>query len=173
MPKCKVCQKEIDTSKDKWVKPYNREYLHADCYTDWNENKNNINITRPDEFWYYALTDYLIRDLKFPVNYEKMRSQWKNFLKKGFRPKGMYFTIRYLYFVQHNNPDKALGGIGLINEDTYKEAQTYWKELHDRQEALKASQPKEVKKIVIKREEKKKPKIKYDLSKIEEWENGR
>ena len=116
---------------------------------------------------------YLIRDLKFPVNYEKMRSQWKNFLKKGFRPKGMYFTIRYLYFVQHNNPDKALGGIGLINEDTYKEAQTYWKELHDRQEALKASQPKEVKKIVIKREEKKKPKIKYDLSKIEEWENGR
>lgn len=102
-----------------------------------------------------------------------MRSQWKNFLKKGFRPKGMYFTIRYLYFVQHNNPDKALGGIGLINEDTYKEAQAYWKDLHDRQEMLKAAKPKEVKKIVIKQEEKKKSKIKYDLSKIEEWENGR
>jgi hypothetical protein len=38
---------------------------------------------------------------------------------------------------------------------------------------LKAAKPKEVKKIVIKQEEKKKSKIKYDLSKIEEWENGR
>lgn len=145
-----------------------------DCYVDWNENKNNINITRPDEFWYYSLTDYLIRDLKFPgLDFQKLCSQWKNFLKKGFKAKGMYFTIRYLYFIQHNNPDKALGGIGLINEETYKEAKTYWTELHSKQEALKAEKPKDVKKIIIKQEEKKRSKTKYDLSKIEEWENGR
>lgn len=172
MPKCKVCQKEIDVAKDKWVKPYDREYLHTDCYTDWNENRNNINVTRSDEFWYYALTDYLIRELKFPgLDFKKMRSQWNNFLKKGFRPKGMYFTIRYLYFIQHNNPDKALGGIGLINEDTYKEAQEYWKTLHERQAALRAETPKPTKRTIVIKDNKRKSKIKYDLSKVKEYEN--
>lgn len=166
MPKCKVCNREIDLEHEKWVKPYNREYAHTNCYKDWNENKNNISIIRPNQFWYYALTDYLIRDLKLPVNFLKMRSQWNNFLPK-FTAKGMYFTIRYLYFIQHNNPDKASGGIGLINDNTYKEAQEYWQERYRKQMAFKEDNHGEIKKTIIVRQSQKRNKLRYNFSDVE------
>ena len=167
MPKCKVCNREIDLEKEKWIKPYNREYAHTQCYEDWKENKDNILVIRPNQFWYYALTDYLLRDLKFPVDFLKMRSQWNNFLAKGFTAKGMYLTVRYLYFIQHNNPDKAFGGIGLINEETYRNAQKYWQERYAKQMALKNNAREEPKKIVIVRQPKKKNKLRYSFSDVE------
>lgn len=164
---CKICSKEIDINNEhNWIVPTNRRYFHKDCYYDWEKNKNNILITRCDNFWYESLIDFVMKDLKLPnLNYPKMGSQWKNLQKKGFKPKGMYFTLRYLYLIKHSDPDKALGGIGLINKETYQEAQHYWIVQEQKKRNFMKSLETETKEhsvIHLKRQERKREKYNLD-----------
>ena len=70
---------------------------------------------------------YLKKDLYIPVDFGKFDSQWRNLIKKGRTPKGIYFTTRYFYEIEKGDKNKAQGGIGIIDY-IYSRATTYWAE---------------------------------------------
>ena len=60
-------------------------------------------------------------------DFGKFDSQWRNLIKKGRTPKGIYFTTRYFYEIEKGDKNKAQGGIGIIDY-IYSRATTYWAE---------------------------------------------
>lgn len=172
MPQCRICKKQIDEKYDDYVNPSNLEYFHKGCYKDWQEHKNDITAKRSEDFWLWSLQNYLYRELQMPdLDFKKFMSQWKNLQKQKFTPKGIYMTVRYIYFVKHQNPDKALGGIGIVNKENYQEATEYWQNLYQKQQAFQGK--KEAKKIIIQRPRVERKQKIYDLNDIEEWGHGR
>lgn len=137
--KCRVCGVRFDTDKideQEWIMPVPKYYYHRKCYEDWKSNKNNVKANNKEEdFWYESLVDYLYKDVKMPINFSKLNKQWKLFTSpnKGMTPKGIYFSMRYYYDVLHGNPEKALGGIGIVS-NIYKEAASYWVDLENKKE---------------------------------------
>lgn len=134
--KCRICKQQFDTnllSEEEWCQPTPRYYYHTKCYEDWKNNRNNVKASNSDEnFWYESLVDYMYQDLKIEMDFAKFYSQWQNYLKSGkYTPKGIYFTIRYCYEVQHYSADKAQGGIGIVPL-IYGEAAQYWVDLENR-----------------------------------------
>lgn len=142
---CRACRQYFDTDKlsvDEWIMPTPRHYYHTKCYADWKNNRTNIRVTgKPDEWYLEQLTEYLYQDLKIPVDFPKLSSQWKNFLaskKKQMTAKGIYFSMRYFYDVKHGDPQKAQGGIGII-PNIYEEATQYWINRENEQEGTIAA----------------------------------
>ena len=160
MAKCRICQKVLDLTYDDYVNPFPTEYYHKGCYKDWQEHKHDITAKRDENFWFWSLQSYLYRELHMPeIDFKK------------FTPKGIYLTVRYMYLIKHVNADKALGGIGIVNSDTYKEATSYWQDLYNKQHAFQGH--KEAKKIIIQRPRVERKQKIYDLNDIEEWNHGR
>jgi hypothetical protein len=132
---CRVCKKKIDIDvATDWVMPSKNWYYHVKCYNDWLKRKGerSLNIERTEDEWFELLKDYIWRDIKLPdINWTKVTSQWKNFLRQQYTPKGMYFAILYFYEVQHNNREASKGGIGIIPNIYYESAQ-YWSNLEQK-----------------------------------------
>lgn len=129
---CRICKKEIDRDTSiegvDWIQPSQNWYYHPKCYDDYAKKKKQIkddlHACANDDLWFDALYDYLCKDLKLALDMQKTRSQWNNFLRKGFTAKGIYFCMRYFYDVQHGDRSKG-DGIGIVT-CIYNESCQYW-----------------------------------------------
>lgn len=137
---CRLCKKEIDRNVEKenidWIMRSRGWYYHKSCYEDWISKKNDIHTNGIDEeLWKDAAYQYLHRGLRIDVDFNKFNSQWKNYLKQGKTPKGIYFSLRYFYEVKREDPSKSQNGIGIINF-IYSEAGEYWVERERRERGI-------------------------------------
>lgn len=176
--KCRICKQQMDTDKmdkSEWIMPNPRCYYHSGCYKDWHTNKNNVKASGKDEtFWYESLIDYLYRDIKMSMDFNKIYSQWNTFTRpeRAMTPKGIYFSIRYYYDIMHGDASKSQGGIGIV-PNIYKDAAMYWTDLEARRsgtleeiiEQIKARKERPVQ-TIIKQEVPKKDKTRFKLEDI-------
>lgn len=174
---CRVCKRVIDRNIEQenidWVMPSKNWFYCKKCYEDWAKKKNDIHSDGSEEQWFSAMWEFLSKDLKIGPNFTKVKSQWANFIKKGFTPKGIYFSVRYHYDVKHGDSKKAEGGIGIVPH-IYEECKGYWVQresefnnicakIEQQMKELKEKAPKQVE--YIRRDRKKKL---ISLSDIEE-----
>lgn len=129
---CRLCKKEIDRNIEKeqidWVMKSKNWYYHTKCYEDWINKKDDIHTKDlNEEMWKDAAYQFLQKDLKISINYQKFNSQWNNFVKTGKTPKGIYFSLRYFYSIKNGNKEDAKEGIGIIPY-IYNESCAYWVE---------------------------------------------
>ena len=132
---CRTCKKTFDielVSKDYWVMPSRNWYYHTECYNTFKKKKSDadggdMNVELNDQMWFWAMCDYLEKDLKMKINYALITQQWQNLIKKGKTAKGIYFVLRYFYEIKHGDVSKANGGIGIIDY-IYEEGAQYWAE---------------------------------------------
>lgn len=173
---CRICKKSIDRVKEKenidWVMPSKNYFYHFRCYCDWKRKKDNIHSEIDDDMWLDALWDYLKKDLKMPVDFKKMKSQWDNFLKKGLTAKGIYFTIKYFYDIKKGDVKKSENGIGIVPY-IYSDSCSYWVEREEKDAGIcqrieKQIQERRAQKtiIVYQKEKAKTKKGIYDLASI-------
>jgi hypothetical protein len=180
---CRICKAAIDRdNQDDWIEPTPKWFYHKSCYEDFAKKKGkiregDISAEVEDDIWKSAVYDYLRRDLKMSINYQKFNSQWNNFLKKDMTAKGIYFALRYFYEVAHGDPKKSENGIGIVPH-IYNEGTCYWGERNQRNKGICArieaqiKQAEAQKTIVIHRERQaKKNKRMIDLSTIADMED--
>lgn len=170
---CRLCHKPLDIESEPYTLIGQKSYYHKKCYDDWVSKKNDPKSILDADFWYESVVDYLYRDVKLAIDFAKLQSQWKNFTKpdKKMTPKGIYFSLRYFYEIQHGDKDKSLGGIGIV-PSIYKESAAYWTDLEMRKKGtidaiiaqIKERQERPI--ALITRTNKKKDKSKYDLNDI-------
>lgn len=138
--KCRVCKGFIDRDKDTdWTMGAKGWYYHIPCYENFfaAEAKAGSSCSETIELdaetWLDLTYRYLKFDIKVSLDFLKLQSQWKNFVKKKMTPKGIFFALKYFYEVQNNKPQAANGGIGIVPY-IYEESAGYWyeKEQHDR-----------------------------------------
>ena len=146
---CRVCGIEFDRNDKNliegvdWVKPANRVYYHKTCYDTYQKNKNDVHSKMSDEAWFEAMWEFLTKDLKAPVDFRKIKSQWTNFLKKKMTAKGVYFAIKYFYGIKRNDISKNEGGIGIVPH-VYEESCNYWQEREQRETGIIAAIEKQI-----------------------------
>ena len=134
---CRVCKREmdIDATTD-WMMPSTNYYYHTKCYASWIKKRGEraVTVDRPEDEWFDMLKDYLWKDLKLPgLDWAKIHSQWKNFVKNKYTPKGIYFAVIYFYEISHGDPSKAKGGIGIVSS-VYNDSKEYWSNLEIKRE---------------------------------------
>ena len=147
--------------------PSRNYYYHVKCYEDWRASQPLV-----DNEWVPMIYDFLSRDLKVSYNYFLCESQRKKFLKENkCTNKGIYFALKYFYEIKHNDWNKGHDGIGIVPY-IYKESTEYWiNEEHKKrgfinaiEQQLKERTSRET--VKIKRPQKKKEKVKYNLDDI-------
>ena len=171
MPECRICHQLINKKKEiegvDWCMPTRNYYYHVKCYEDWRASQ-----PLGDDDWVPMIYDFLARDLKVSYNYFLCETQRKKFIRENkFTNKGIYFTLKYFYEVKKNDWNKGHDGIGIVPY-TYKEATDYWIAQERKkkgfvnaiEQQLKERTAREV--IIIKRPQKAKEKIKYNLDDI-------
>jgi hypothetical protein len=93
-------------------------YYHKSCYENWKKNMQDPKADMTPKQWYDSAREFLAKDVRMDVDWEKFASQWKTFLRPSYRPemtpKGIYFAIKYYFDVKHGDKAKAQGGIGLF-----------------------------------------------------------
>lgn len=182
--KCRICHGIIDTDSQKdWVMPQDKWYYHQSCYDDFAKKKGalkqkDLTIEADNDLWFSAVYDYLKRDLKMALNFNKFLSQWKSFLKKGMTAKGIYFTLRYFYEVRKGDVSKSENGIGII-PFIYEEGTCYWGERNqkdkgicDRIEAQIHKADAQKKTTILQKEKKKTVSIDLSIIELMEDEDG-
>lgn len=108
--------------------PSKNWYYHLDCYKTWVDGKKgykDITSTSSQETYLENIKYYLYKELKMSVDFAKLSSQLKNFLKQGYTLKGILFTLVYFYDIKKGDIDRAHGGIGIV-PFIYEEAKQYW-----------------------------------------------
>lgn len=132
--KCRCCKQSFDaqpeTENSLWMMRSRGWYYHLQCYNDWVKKKNDVHTQADEEMWLDAVWQYLKHNLRIITGekdseYLKIKNQWDSQLKKGYTPKGIYFTILYFYEIQKGDPSKSRGGIGIVPY-IYGEATQYW-----------------------------------------------
>lgn len=171
---CRLCKTRFDTEKEEYVLVGKKSYYHKSCYEDWVHGRNNTKTVGNEEFWKESVIDFLYRDVKMSINFQKFNSQWENFIKpeKKMTPKGIYFAVRYYYTVIHGDKEKALGGIGIVTS-IYNESAQYWTELETKKtgtidaiiEQIKQRQSRPVQ-VITKKKEEKKDKSRFNLDDV-------
>lgn len=129
--KCRACGNYFDRDlllEDvDWVMPSKNHYYHKNCYEQWARRKQDLDTTLTNDEWFEALKYYLNHEIKAPIDYRKMTSQWNNFLKQKKTAKGIYFAMRYFYDVAKGNKEQSQGGIGIVSF-IYQDSCYYWEE---------------------------------------------
>lgn len=177
--KCRLCKEQFDTDKiprESWTLVGQRSYYHSSCYNEWVKVKQTItsNVT-DEEFWRESLVDYLYRDIKMTINFSKLDSQWRSFIKpeRKMTPKGIYFAVRYYYDVLKGDVSKAQGGIGIV-PNIYSDSAQYWVDLENKKagtleaivEQIRQREARPVQ-YIQKNAKQNKPKAKWSLDNIE------
>lgn len=128
---CRACRNYFDrdllVEGIDWVKPSVNQYYHRSCYEEWAMKKGDINANFTNDKWFEALKYYLNHEIKAPIDYRKLTSQWNNFLKQNKTAKGIYFAMRYFYDVEKGDKEKSQGGIGIVSS-IYQDSCNYWVE---------------------------------------------
>lgn len=180
---CRKCHAAIDRdNQDDWCMPSKGYYYHTSCYEDFVKKKgkileNDISTEAEDDIWRSAVYDYLRKDLKMSVNWNKFISQWNNFLKKSMTAKGIYFSLRYFYEIANGDPKKSENGIGIVPH-IYEEGTCYWGERNQRDKGICARIEAQIKQMentkvkVVHRQRQQKVNTKIiDLSSIADMED--
>lgn len=169
---CRICKQKFDTEKEPFVVIGKQSYYHKSCYDEWVKTRNFASTANGDEdFWKESVIDYLYRDVKMSIDFQKINSQWANFTKpeKKMTPKGIYFALRYYYEVVHGDKEKSAGGIGIVS-NIYNTAAEYWVNLENKKagtidaivEQIKERQSQRVRFFTPKKEVKNKTKFNLD-----------
>lgn len=144
---CPYCgKKTVEKNSDNCQKGeegfYNNRYFHKECYQlaktvqkdQWPSYLKKMDTEEGElTTWTDMLWDFFAKDLMYPADYKKIRSQLKNFYGKRSKEeggktmkyKGMFLTAKYCYEVKKMNLNKAEGGIGIIPY-YYMEAERYF-----------------------------------------------
>lgn len=113
--KCLYCNLELDTEKDEWEKPRSNRYAHKGCCTEDNE-----------DYMWDKVRSYARKQLGDTYNPTRVNSQLKRYRDKlYFTPKRIYQALTYWYEVQGASPEKANGGVGIV-ESVWQEAEQYY-----------------------------------------------
>jgi hypothetical protein len=127
-------------------------------------DKNDVTIDAEDDFWYSAIGDYYMKELKIVPNWFKIKAQWDSFVKKNMTPKGIYFAVKYYYGQCSGDVSKAEGGIGIVPY-VYNDSKQFWSNREQKSriicekinEHLQKNQQPEIK--TVKRKVNNKPKL--------------
>lgn len=131
--KCRICKQKFDTdATTEWIMPSTNYYYHLKCYQDFGKKTKDIYAELEDDLWFQACWDFLRKDLKVNLNFQKVKSQWDNFLKKKMTAKGIFFCLKYFYDVQKGAVDRAEGGIGIVPY-IYTQSCEYWAQREQRE----------------------------------------
>ena len=180
---CRLCGEAINKSKSEdWVMPSKNWYYHTKCYEEWARKKkqtSNINyMVEDEEVWKEAAYDYLLQVVKMQdFNYQLFYLQWEKYIKQGYTPKGILFTLRYIYDIKHCDVSKAHGGIGLVSF-LYNEACTYWCKREERNKGIVEEISKQMisfsqqNHVVLNKKKKSKKASILNLASIAEMEDG-
>ena len=134
--KCRACGKYFDRDVliegIDWVLPSANQYYHKQCFEDWADKRDQLTTKMSNEEWFEALKYYLRYDVRLPIDYRKLNSQWNNFLKQKKTAKGIYLTVKYFYEYADGDKEKSLGGIGIVPY-IYQDSCRFWEEkfIHD------------------------------------------
>lgn len=183
MVTCRVCKQKFDFNDPNipHEKPSKNFYYHKKCYDDWKRAGSDPTAEMSTENWHEIAKEFLSKDMRMSVDWEKFESQWKNFLKPNYSPKmtakGMYFALKYHYDVQHGSVEKAVGGIGIIPH-IYEESCRYWVKEEQRHRGIVAkieAQAKarlQQKQVVVKQQKKDKARgqARFSLEDVEDDE---
>ena len=175
---CRNCKIAIDRdNQNDWVMPSRNFFYHINCYEDFVNDKkkakaNGLEMEAADDLWKSAVIDYLTKDLKVSIDYQKFNSQWNNFMKKEMTAKGIYFTLRYFYEHENGDPTKCEGAIGIVPH-IYERATCYWGERNQRDKGICARIEEQIlasahssTKVIIQKKKKNLKKPTIDLSAI-------
>ena len=156
MVKCAFCKELVD--KDICIR-YNEKNYHQSCYNDYLDKKEILKYVA-------RLFGFKNEDKPGPV----INSQLKTFMTKyNYTYKGILNALVYFYDVKNGSKAKANEGIGIVPY-IYDEAQTYYYNLHNKQEKVAQVIEKQLKEqpviLKIKKVEEKKKKPLYDLESL-------
>lgn len=138
---CRICKGVIDrNTQDNWVMPQEKWYYHKNCYADFAKKKGaikekDLSVEADDDLWKDAVYEYLKKDLKMSLNFNKFSNQWESYLKKGMTAKGIYFTLRYFYEIEKGDSSKSEDGIGIVPY-IYERGTCYWGERNQRDKGI-------------------------------------
>lgn len=129
MVHCRICKENIDRNTQfediDWIMPSKNFFYHISCYKNWQNEKSDIHSQGTTELWKDAVWQYMTKELKTDIQWNKFDSQWDTFTKRGMTPKGIYFALRFFYEKSCGDPRKCMGGIGIVGS-IYEEAVKYW-----------------------------------------------
>lgn len=168
---CRLCKQRFNTEIEETILVGQKAYYHKRCYEEWLAGKDNVRSNMGEDFWYESLIDYLYRDVKMEIDFQKIKSQWKNFTKpeRKMTPKGIVFAVKYYYEIMKGDPKKAQGGIGIVL-NIYSKSAEYWRNLEMQKEGtieaivqqMKERSARPIKKITKKEQTKTKEKWSLD-----------
>ena len=181
---CRRCKLAIDRdNQNDWIMATRNYYYHISCYEDFVNDKekaktsNGLDLVANDELWKSAIIDYLTKDLKISIDYQKFNSQWKHFLTKNMTAKGIYFTVRYFYEIENGDKKKAEGAIGIVPH-IYDRATCYWGERNQRDKGICARIEEQIlssihstTKVINQQRKKPQKKVVVDLAAIADMED--
>lgn len=140
-PICPYCGKEVirdseDSIKNEIQGLDTRCYYHKKCHDsaqiipkhEWPYKIQKAKIKQNErDIWAEEIYDYLLKTQRIKPNMVLIKSQMSNFEKKGYKPQGMFMSIRYFYEVSNKGKkdDKSNGGIGIV-PFVYEQAKIYW-----------------------------------------------
>lgn len=158
---CIYCKKYIDINKEEYMMPRNRKYAHKSCYEKY---------YTPDEGYIDKIYKLLKEEVGISYDYQVCERQRNSYLKMGYTNEGIYNALKYHYIVKNGSIEKSGNRIGIVPY-VYNEAESYYKNLHKRQQemskGLQHQLETKVKEVIINNSDSKGRKKYIDLDTIE------
>lgn len=118
--KCLYCNKEFDANSEEYVKPRANRYAHKECAEKEELRQGIVN----------QIHEKMQKLLGATYNSQKINREIKRFCNEGKTESGILRTLEYWYDIQGHTPEKANGGIAIV-EWVYGDAMTYYKRMND------------------------------------------
>lgn len=114
--KCLYCGQTFQRETNEFVQ-IGKRYAHKSCA----EKQNEIDLIK-------RKTEALAAQWLGPsLSMSKYNTQYKNLIKEGKTPEGIYQSLKYWVEVRHGDAEKANGGIAILSY-IYDDAIQYYKE---------------------------------------------
>lgn len=159
--KCYYCGNPLNIAEEEFRKPVTNRYAHLKCY-----EKNY----QPDDSFIEEIYK-LLKELGGNYQFLQCEKQRQQFVQKfGYTNEGIYYALKYYYFVEKGDYNKSEGRIGIVPY-VYDRAKSYYNNLEKEQKAIGkvvAAQKKENPIQMEIKKGRKSPKKKYiDLNSLE------
>ena len=123
--KCFYCDEYFDIEQEPYIKVNKVRYAHKECC----ENS--------DDYWIKQIKEYAAQVLGNTYKPRKVTSNLKKLNQELKIPyKIIYQSLTYWYDIKQNSPEKANGGIAIV-EYIWEEANKYYTNIQEKQEKLK------------------------------------
>lgn len=114
--KCLYCGESFRREETEYVQVSAKRYAHKTCA----ENQGQIEIIKQQTF---ELASKWLGD---SLNIGKYNIQYRHFIKEGKTPEEIYQALKYWVEVRQGGPEKANGGIAILDY-VFGEAYQYYK----------------------------------------------